>query len=211
MEADEGSFGPPQYIMVIVKKGVKATADGRICEFDRKMKVVTLDENLDTKANNRPPGIENPMPTADLRHGDDMLTDLDEDEFSDVPSSRWNESSKEESDSDGGDTPDAKNLRDAFLISEDDRKDRTHAMRGFVDEARYVVYTSRRLNKMTARWRDNEKRAFISQHQEAVGKLKAIPGAKALRASSTSNADRNTLPGCMKRAQEWQNWNSNGD
>ena len=132
-------------------------------------------------------------------------------EFSDVPSSRWNESAEEESDSNGGDTPDSKNLRDAFSISEDDRKDTTHQMRGVIDEARYVVYTRRRLNKMTVRWRGREQRAFRSKFQEAVGKLKTIPGAQTLQASRTSNVANRTLDGCTKRAREWQNWHSIAD
>ena len=40
------------------------------------------------------------------------------------------------------------------MISEDDMKDRALEMRGFIDETRYVVYTSKRLNQMTVRWRD---------------------------------------------------------
>ena len=210
MEADNGCFDEPLYMMVVVKKGVKAKHDGWICEYDKKLKVVMLNENDSTKANHQPPE-EKTRPHTGLRPEDDFLTDLTEADFSGVPSSRWNESAKEESDSIGGDTPDAKNMRDTFLVSEDDRKDMTQQLRGVIDEARYVVYTSRRLNKMTVRWRDHEKRAFQAQHREAVGKLKAIPGAKTLQASRTSNVAKHTLAGCLRRAREWQNWHSYED
>ena len=146
-----------------------------------------------------------------MRPEDDFLTDLTEADFSEMPSSRWNESAKEESDSIGGDTHDAKNTRDTFLLSEDDRKDMTQQLRGVIGEARYVVYTSRRLNKMTVRWRGHEKRAFQAQHREASGKLRAIPGAKTLQASRTSNIAKHTLAGCLRRAKDRQNWHSNED
>ena len=89
------------------------------------------------------------------------------------------------------------------MISEDDMKDRALEMRGFIDETRYVVYTSKRLNQMAVRWRDRGKRAFMWQQQEAAGggELKGIPGANALRASRTSNVAKHSLPQCMKRAQ----------
>ena len=106
-----------------------------------------------------------------------------------------------ESESNGGAAPDAKNVMNTFMISEDDMKDRALEMRGFIDETRYVVYTSKRLNQMAVKWRDWEKRAFRSQQHEAVGKLKEIPGSKALHASRTSNVAKHSLPQCMKRAQ----------
>ena len=135
MEADYGSFDEPLYMMGVVEKGVKATHGGWICEYDKKLKVVMLNENDSAKANHRPP-IEKPRPHSGLRLEDDLLADLDEADFSEVPSSGWNESAKEESDSIGGDAPGAKNLRDTFLISEDDRKDMTQKLRGVIDEAR---------------------------------------------------------------------------
>ena len=210
MEADEWSFGEPQCVMVIVKKGFKSTADGWICEFERKMKVVMIDANDSAKAKHRPPGKRKPRPSTDLQPADDVIADVDEGEFSDVPSSRWGESAKDESESNGGDTPDAKGRRDTFLICEDDRRDMTQEMRGFIDEGRYVVYTSR-INQRAVRWRDKEKRASRSNRQEAAGKLQAAPGAKTLHAFRTSNVSRRTFPERMKRAHEWQNWRSNKD
>ena len=59
MEADNGRFDKPLYLMVVVKKGVKAKHDGWICEYDNKLKVVMLNEEEEdsTKAMYKPPGI----------------------------------------------------------------------------------------------------------------------------------------------------------
>lgn len=146
MGAHEGFLDEPLHIMFVVKKGAKSTVDGWVCEYEKKMKLVMLDDKGCAKAKYRPPSKDMPGSPKDLPREDDMLTDLDEDEFSDAPSSRWGESQKEDSDSDGGGAPDAKTLRNTCMMTEDDRKDRTQEMRGFIDETRYVVYTSRKLN-----------------------------------------------------------------
>ena len=115
---------------------------------------------------------------------------------------KWNLSAN------GGDSPDAKDLRNTFMINEDDRKGRTKEMKTLIDDSKYVAYTSKRLNQMTSRWRDREMREHRSKHIDAVKMLKTIPNAKTMHASRTSNVANHTPPECMKRAQEWQNWHS---
>lgn len=117
------------------------------------MNVVTLEGKECAKAKHRPPAKDRHREATDLPPEDDMRNDLDEGEFIDAPSSRRGESAKEESEPNGGDAPDAKNIRNTCMMSEGDRKDRTHEMRGFVDETRYVVYTSKKLDQMTVSWR----------------------------------------------------------
>ena len=75
MEADEGSFDEPLYMMVIVKKGAKATIDGWVCEYDKKMKVIMLDE-IDSEKAKYHPADGKPRPATDLRPEDDLITDL---------------------------------------------------------------------------------------------------------------------------------------
>ena len=145
---------------------------------------------------------------AEVDNADDLLTDFEEDDFDELATSIWGESSKMEASSVGGDSSDAKDLRNTFMISEDDRKDRTKEMKTFIDDSKYVVYTSKKLNQMTARWRDREMREHRAKHVNAVKTLKTIANAKTMHAIGTSNVAKHTLPECTKRAQEWQNWHS---
>ena len=147
------------------------------------------------------------MPSeAEVDASDDMMTDFEEGEFSDVSTCRWNESCVDDSHTDGGDSPEARKLRDQFLISEDDRKERARAMRSFIDGSKYVVYASKRLDQMTVSWRDREAKAHRRKYAEAVRSIAEIPGAKTTHASRTSKASKHSLTECIKRAQEWQNW-----
>ena len=134
------------------------------------------------------------------------MTDFDEADFSDVPTSRWDESSGNESHTDGGDSHSARILRNQLTINEDDRQDRTREMKSFIDGPKYVVYTSKRLGQMTVRWRGREKKTHRQKYTEAVKKLAQMHGSKVTHASRTSKVAKHTLPECIKRAQEWQNW-----
>ena len=92
-------------------------------------------------------------------------------DFSDVSTCRWNESSEADSHTDGGDAPEARNLRNQFIISEDDRKDGTREMKSFVDVSEYVVYTSKRLDQMTARCMGREMKIHRNKYAQSVKNL----------------------------------------
>ena len=143
---------------------------------------------------------------VEIEATEDTMADFDEDDFSEVPTCKWDESSLPDSHSDGGDSPQAKILRDQFVLSEDDRKGRARETKAFVDTSKYVVYTSKRLDQMTVRWRDREMKTHRGKHTESVKKLSQIPGPKAMHASRASKVSKHTPPECIKRAQEWQNW-----
>ena len=213
--ADEGDFDDPIYFMVTVKKGTRSMTDGWVCDYDNKVKVVIIDEGgAMTSTPYTPATAQSQVANSQRRllslgevdASEDMMTDFDEADFSDVSTCRWNESSEADSHTDGGDAPEARNLRNQFIISEDDRKDRTREMKSFVDVSEYVVYTSKRLDQMTVRWRDNEMKMHRAKYPQSVKKLAQIPGAKIMRASRTSGVSKHTLPECTKRAQEWKNW-----
>lgn len=216
MTAHDGAFDEPEYLMIVVKTGARQTETGWVCDYERKVKAIML---IDEEKKKVPPGVTAAEPVMDKpddtcalptesKDADDLLTDFAEDDFDEIATSLWDESSKPESLSEGGDSPDAKELRQTFMINEDDRKDRTKEMKAVIDDTRYVVYTSKRLNQMTVRWRDREMREHRSKHVEAVRTLKNMPNAKTMHASRTSNVAKHTLPECIKRAQEWQNWHS---
>ena len=213
--ADDGEYDDPLFFMVIVKKGTRSTSGGWVCDYDSKLKVVMLGEgNAMSSTPYTPATVPSQSATQrvikpsrdEVDAAEDMLTDFDEADFSDVPTSRWGESSEDDSHTDGGDTPIARNLRNQFVISEDDRKDRTREMKAHIDGSKYVVYTSKRLDQMTVRWRDREMKTHRHKYTEAVKKLAQIPGAKVMHASRTSKVSKHTLAECIKRAQEWQNW-----
>ena len=212
--ADDGEFDDPVYFMVVVKTGTRSADDGWLCDYDSKVKVVMLEEERAMSATpytpataQTPPGLQpRKLTREEVDASEDLLTDFGEGDFSEVPTSQWNESSESDSHTDGGDTPEARNLRNQFTISEDDRKDRTREMKAHIDVSKYVVYTSKRLDQMTVRWRDNERRTHQAKYSQAVKKLAQIPGAKVMHASRTSKVSKHTLPECIKRAQQWQNW-----
>ena len=208
--ADDGEYDEPLFFMVIVKKGTRSTAGGWVTDYDSKMKVVTLGQKNDMHSTPYTPATVRSQDRApsrvEIEAGEDMMTDFDEDDFSEVPTCKWDESSQPDSHTDGGDSPQAKTLRGQFVLSEDDRKGRTREMKAFVDTSKYVVYTSKRRDQMTVRWRDREMKTHRRKHTDSVKKLSQIPGAKAMHASRTSKVSKHTLPECIKRAQEWQNW-----
>ena len=207
--ADEGEYGDPLYFMVIVKKGTRTKDGGWFCDYDKKMKVATLvEENAMspapfTPATARTQGVNshNRVPShVEVDASDDMTADFEEADFSDVSTCRWNESSAGDSHTDGGDSPEARNRRNQFTISEDDRKDRAREMRTFTDGPKYVVYTSKRLDQMTVKRMGREVKSHRHKYAEAVKRLDQMPGAKATHASRTSKVPKHTLPECIKRA-----------
>ena len=213
--ADAGEHDEPLYFMVIVKKGTRTKDGGRVCDYTNKMKVVMIGDESTmcptqfTPATARTQGVnsQSRMPSnAEVEAADDMMPDFEEDDFSDVSTCRWNESSEGDSHTDGGDSPEARNLRNEFAISGDGRKDRTRETSTFIDGSKYAVNTSKRLDQMTARWRGGEVKAHRHKYTEAVKRLAQMPGGKTMHASRTSKVSKRTLTECIKRAQEWQNW-----
>ena len=215
MGAFEGGFDEPEYMLIVVKAGARLTSNGWICDYDKTAKASMLNDvgnrkedstnATEQQVNDKP--YDDAMLPAKIKNADGFLTDFVE-EFNEIATSVWGESRKAESLSEGGDSPDAENLRNTFMISEDDRKDRTKVMKTPIDDSKYVAYASKWLHQMTARWRDREMREHRAKHMEAVKVLKTMPNANAMHARRTSNVSKHTLPECLKRAQEWQNWHS---
>ena len=110
MGAFGGAFDEPEHMMIVVKTGSRLTLDGWVCDYDKKVKVVMLSDIENKKGEpkntveqpvNDKPDDEGIVP-AKVNNADDFLTDFEEDEFDEVATSVWGESSKMESFSEWG-------------------------------------------------------------------------------------------------------------
>ena len=210
--ADEGKFDEPVNLIILVKKGSASTPTGWECEYDNKFKVVILDNADKTKKGKGKMPLQvyhAPLVLQQQNSNvDDELSSLRESDVSEVDSLAWNASTNSEEEPDHGESDDARDMTATHRINDDDRRDRTHEMSKHIDVVRYVVYSSCRLNQITVRWRDRERRVHRAAHSEAVRKLALNPVAKAMHGSRASLISKHGMGECVKRAQQWQRWRS---
>ena len=202
--AGDGKFDKPLYMIVLVQTGVKSAKTGWMCEYDPGAKVIMLNDVADNKARPKP---KRPAPVV---YGSklDTFSNFEDDDFGDRLDCEWGESSAPESQSDGGDSNDARNLRKYIDGVGDDREEKTREMGKSINALRYVVYASVRRNQITARWMEREERAQRQAYRRDVKKIREIPSSKVLRGSRASEISKHGFPECAKRAEEWQNCHS---
>ena len=133
-EAFGGSFGEPEYMIIVVKKGYASTSDGWVRRYDQKMKAAIINDIQEDESPNAPEQAAKGKPEGGemllthIKNADDLITDFEEAEFNDISTSVWDESCRVESLSEWRGFHDAKDMRNTFAISEDDREDRAKEM-----------------------------------------------------------------------------------
>ena len=107
MSAFDGGFDEPEHMMIVVKTGSILTPDGWVCDYEKKVKVIMLNDSEDKKDEPKNTAIqlvsdkredEGILP-LEVNNTDDLLTDFEEDDFGELSTSMWGESSKMEASS----------------------------------------------------------------------------------------------------------------
>ena len=174
--------GDVDHVAYLDKKGIRSTANGWVCGYYRKCKVVDI-SRLERCAVGDVGGGEDPMFISDLARGDshdrvfpnvlpghgDDEDYIDGDDY-DAGSDNWDVSYESEPDPDQLPT-ESKSWRKQFHAKEEDRMDMAKTASRRIDKKNYVVFVIKTENQVSTIWKQRDKRKYMPSQLAAQRKL----------------------------------------
>ena len=210
-------------IAYLVKRGVRSTTDGWICEYHTKCKVVEIKlpradqaaipmpvRGKDGLANNDYYNAFGKDSIVDARvDRDDLYSEFNESDFDVTNDSTWDVVTDDDSGPDyNPDSDDDRDLMDRFRIKNDDRKEVPESMPRFVDTKRYYICSNSVENHIQVLWRKSEKVKHHHRYVDAARELSAIAKSREFTSSRTCRVNRGGVKECYGKVRDWQRWHS---
>ena len=210
-------------IAYLVKRGVRSTPDGWICEYRTKCMVVEINlPRVGQAAIPMPVRGKDGVSNTDFYSAfgkdsivdarvdrDDMYSEFNESDFDITNDITWEVETEDDSGPDyNPESEDDRDLLEKFRIKRDDRKEVAESTARFIDTKRYYIFSSSVGNRIQVLWRKSEKIKHQHRYVDAVRELSTYAKPREFTSSRTCRVNRGGVKECYGKVRDWQRWHS---